>query len=80
MPLFPSLSFVATLEIMHGNRESEAPKTAPRNGQLASHRELVSIHYSGHQEDLLPGNHPVTGFPRELTRMYERQQSVQGQT
>lgn len=53
-------------------------KTAPRNGQLSSHSERVSTHYSGHQEYLLPGNGPAAGFSCGLRRMHEKQQRVQG--
>lgn len=58
-------------------KRSKALKTAPRNGQLMSHRDVVSTHYSGHQEYLLPGNHPAVGFSRGLSRTHEKQQSVQ---
>ena len=55
----------------------ENGSSAPRNGQLVSHRDLVSTHYSGHQEYLLPGNHPAVGFSCGLSRTHKKQQSVQ---
>lgn len=75
-PPLPPPSFCDHSETKR-KQSPENGSSAPRNGQLVSHRDVVSTHYSGHQEYLLPGNHPAVGFSCGLRRTHKKQQSVQ---